>query len=103
MMNYGYSRDFKSHPRRSTRGSLIEAIVVHSPAIGLPAIRPEDISVMRVVCLYESLGAMSAVFACDVCVQTPVSSCDGYLIIVHIITDVAIAPGAKYKRGLHQG
>ena len=47
MMNYGYSQDFKS--RRSTRASLIEAIIVHSPAIGLPAIRPEDISVMQIV------------------------------------------------------
>ena len=36
---------------------------------------------------------MSVIFAGDVCGQAPVSSCDGYLIIVHIITDVAIAPG----------
>ena len=39
---------------------------------------------------------MSAIFPGDLCVQTSVLAGDGYLIIVHVITDVAIAPGISH-------
>ena len=71
-------------------------IIAHSPAIGLLAIIPEDISGMRIVWMFESRGAMSAIFPGDLCVQTSVLAVDGYLVIVHVITDVAIAPGISH-------
>ena len=46
--------------------------------------------------MFESRGAMSAIFPGDLCVQTSVLAGDGYLIIVHVITDVAIAPGISH-------
>ena len=39
---------------------------------------------------------MSAIFPGDLCVQTSVLAGDGYLVIVHVITDVAIAPGISH-------
>ncbi len=94
------SRDFKSQPRRDgQQGVLIEVIIAHSPAIGLLAIIPEDISGMRIVWIvwmFESRGAMSAIFPGDLCVQTSVLAVDGYLVIVHVITNVAIAPGISH-------
>ena len=40
---------------------------------------------------------MSAIFPGDLCVQTSFLAADGYLIIVHVITDVvAIAPGISH-------
>ena len=39
---------------------------------------------------------MSAIFPGDLCVQTSVLAGDGYLVIVHVITNVAIAPGIRH-------
>ena len=44
---------------------------------------------------------MSAICDGDVWVQCSVSSRDDYLIIVHIITDVAIAPGSHHTSTLN--
>ena len=49
-----------------------------------------------IVWMFESRGAMSAIFPGDLCVQTSVLAGDGYLVIVHVITDVAIAPGISH-------
>ena len=96
------SRDFKSQREDETTVNKASWL-----KWSLPIVRQSDCWLsdrktsqgceLWIVWMFESRGAMSAIFPGDLCVQTSVLAGDGYLIIVHVITNVAIAPGIRHS------